>query len=346
MEKKVDVNLCLHDQLDEKEDKLKETQNGLKLVTQQNVNLQKQLEETQKSLKLVTQQKSSLNNQLKRRRSHLHPVLPLHINEQAVIPRALYRKMSFCWKLYGDYRNVGCCAVVFVCFLFRRSLDLLPVDDFFQFIGEHQEWFRIMEDKLLLIEDFDKCMARMEDILDLIMSPFMIGQNWLSTFEKIRHHVQGSGDENDQWFMVYIPSTPASWRHMTPTGNGTVRMLPGHVFICCATRKSVTFHPQWAGWSYTLYDQKKTEPISPWGPWEYDDDNVNCWKIVFNSQSVPGPVGSASNLVPGPVGSASNEASWRMEAPVTVLQTDTETDSDHNTIPYDSPPSSDALTEP
>ena len=82
--------------------------------------------------------------------------------------------------------SLGCCAVVLFCFLWRRCLDLLPPHKFLQFIGEHQECFRIMEDKLLLKQDFNNCMAKMEDILDLIMVPFMIGQLWTETFDKIR----------------------------------------------------------------------------------------------------------------------------------------------------------------
>ena len=328
------------------EKKLKKSRNAEKNLMQQITNLreeracdkseietlkrmleekEKMLEETQKSLKLVTQQKSSLNNQLERRRSHLR-LLPFHIKEQAVIPRALYVAMINAWELNGDYRSLGCCAVVLFCFLWRRCLDLLPPHKFLQFIGEHQECFRIMEDKLLLKQDFNNCMAKMEDILDLIMVPFMIGQLWGETFNIIRNDVQGSGDENDRWFLVHIPSID-----MNPPGSPLRFVTPGpaHVFICFATRNSVASggsYGIWGRWRYTLYDQKKREQINPSDKrLQWSGKFVNTWRIVFNSQSVPGPVGSASD-----------KHSWRLEAPVTKLSTGTEPVSDDATEPWDS----------
>ena len=298
VETKRNLYLGLHSQLAKTEDQLDLTEDQLAAVKQKNL---------------------SLNKELTTRRSHLGP-LPLHPKEQAVIPKALYVAMTTCYESRGDYDSLGVCAAVLCWRLKRRSVELLPPHDFLQFIGENQQYFIIQEDSVVLKEEFNDCMPKMEDILNLHMSPLMSGQTWGYTFNKIRERVENSGDENDQWFVVHLPPRDVAWSK-TPQGQA-------HVFICFATQNAVDgCYGICDGWSYTLYDQTTREQINPFEQHEWSHKFVNSWRIFFNSQSVPGPVGSASK-----------EVSWRMEAPETALP--------ESVLDLYASSSSDAPTEP
>jgi hypothetical protein len=251
---------------------LKKLRNKLQIVKNEKDERERQIGELKEQTKM-------LGAKLNLREHHLQDANTVNpTNTKAVIPGALYMAMKGCWEQFHDYRLIGCCAVVLFFRLFTRSLDLLPVDQFLQFIGEHQDLFHINKNSLVLITKFDKCFPNLESILDLVMSPIANNSQWRIVFENIRKKVDDSKDKNDRWFMVHLPHT--------------VRRAP-HVFILVATRNNICAYGGWNGWSYTLYDQENRTQQTPCKADEYSERLCNAWEILFNQWQVPSPGKSA-----------------------------------------------------